>query len=460
MKAALDQQTIAAQATPAGRGGVGIIRVSGAQATNVAKAIVGTLPKPRVCEYHPFLAHDNTHIDAGLVLYFPGPHSFTGEDVIEFHGHGGPVVMDCLLKQILQHHDVRIANPGEFSQRAFLNGKLDLTQAEAIADLIDSASEQAARSAMRSLQGEFSKKIHQLVDSVKHSRMLVEASIDFPDEEVPQLTYEKLTVALLDITEQLKQVRAQAKQGQLLREGLRIVIIGKPNAGKSSLLNALSGRDAAIVTETPGTTRDVLNEHILIDGIPLHIIDTAGLRDTDDFIEQEGVRRAWQAIQQADRVLLMVDAQTEDANAPRQLWHDWGKHHGGELPDKALTIIVNKIDKIPQVPQIKNRDGFCEVYVSAKYGKGIDLLCQHLKQSTGVSQTQEGGFIARRRHLDVLAKADNFLAQALQQLKLQQADELVADDLRQVQNALGEITGEMTPDDLLGEIFSHFCIGK
>lgn len=455
MSTNFDDKTIAAQATPIGRGGVGIIRVSGEKAQQVAKSIVGRVPKPRVCEYHHFYDQQKNIIDAGLVLFFPKPNSFTGEDVIEFHGHGGPVVMDCLLRQILLH-DVRVANPGEFSLRAFLNGKMDLTQAEAIADLIDSASEQAARSAIRSLQGEFSQKIHRLVDRLKHLRMYIEATIDFPDEEVPLLDDDKVSNDLSKIIDQLNAVQISAKQGKILREGIKIVIVGKPNAGKSSLLNALSGRESAIVTEIPGTTRDLLNEHILIDGIPLHIVDTAGLRQTEDHVEKEGVKRAWQQMQEADRVLLVVDSETTEIDDPKKLWNDLGDI----TPSKAFTIIRNKIDKIQEQEKIFYKNDCCMINLSAKYGQGIDILRQHLKECVGAQATNEGGFIARRRHLQALNEARNFLVQAQEQLMAQVGGELIAEDLRLAQNALGEITGEVTADDLLGEIFSHFCIGK
>jgi tRNA modification GTPase len=455
MKAVLDNQTIAAQATAVGRGGVGIIRISGSDVKKVANAIIGKLPKPRVCEYHHFYTHDQILIDAGLVVFFPAPHSFTGEDVIEFHGHGGPVVMDSLLKQILLH-DVRMANPGEFTQRAFLNGKCDLTQAEAIADLIDSASEQAARSAIRSLQGDFSKKINTIVDQLKSLRVFVEANIDFSDEDVPLLESQQISQQLAAIGDQLDHVCAQAKQGQLLREGMRIVIVGKPNVGKSSLLNALSGRETAIVTDIPGTTRDLLNEHILIDGIPLHIVDTAGLRETQDKVEQEGVRRARDAMKNADQVLLIVDAQEDDEIDPVLAWNQQGE----QVLAKGLTIVHNKIDKKNQIEKIENNKNICHVYLSAKYGQGIDLLRQHLKKCAGANISEEGGFIARRRHITALNQAKNFLTQAKQALTPHIAFELMADDLRQAQNKLGEITGEISSDDLLGEIFSHFCIGK
>src|SRR3989338_42913 len=315
--------TIAAQATATGRAGVGIIRVSGPAVSAVASAILGKVPKPRTAEYLPFLDEQKQTLDQGIALYFPGPNSFTGEDVLELQGHGGPVLLDMLLRRVLDIKDVRIARPGEFSERAFLNDKLDLTQAEAIADLIDASSEQAARSAMHSLQGEFSRKIHDLVEKMIYLRIYVEPAIDFPDEEIDFLSDGKVAGDLADIISDLAGIQKQATQGSILREGMRVVIAGRPNAGKSSLLNALAGREAAIVTEIAGTTRDVLREHIHIDGMPLHIIDTAGLREATDKVEQIGIERAWQEIEQADRVLFMVDGTTTNATSPAEIWPDF-----------------------------------------------------------------------------------------------------------------------------------------
>ena len=333
--------TIAAQATAPGRAGVGIIRVSGPQAIAVAQAVLGRVPKARVAEYLPFLAADRSVLDQGIALYFPGPNSFTGEDVLELQGHGGPVLLDMLLRRILQITDLRIARPGEFSERAFLNDKLDLTQAEAIADLIDASSEQAARSAMQSLQGEFSRQIHALVEKVIYLRMYVEAAIDFPDEEIDFLSDGKVSGDLADIRTDLTQIQKQATQGSILREGMKVVIAGRPNAGKSSLLNALAGREAAIVTDIAGTTRDVLREHIHIDGMPLHIIDTAGLREATDKVEQIGIERAWQEILQADRVLFMVDSTTTAAIDPAEIWPDFIAQIPPEL---GISVIRNKAD--------------------------------------------------------------------------------------------------------------------
>ncbi len=451
-----DIETIVAQATPPGRGGVGIVRVSGASSQKIAKQIIGKVPTPRVAEYHSFSDQDGNLIDKGLVLFFPNPDSFTGEDVVEFHGHGGPVVMDCLLKEILSF-DARMAHPGEFSERAFLNGKLDLSQAEAIADLIDSASTQAARSAIRSLDGEFSKKINHMVEQITQLRMYIEAAIDFPEEDVDFLQGEKIETNVKQVLALLDNIQTTAKQGALLRDGMHIVIAGKPNAGKSSLLNCLCGRESAIVTEVPGTTRDLLRENILIDGIPLHIIDTAGLRESSDCIEKEGMRRAFNEIRQADRILLVVDSSQTTEFHPSVLWPSIAET---SLPEKAVTVVRNKIDKTGESPELTIIDGVCVITLCAKTGQGIEILREHLKQSVGVSQVSEGGFIARRRHLDALARARALLESGFNQFVSNRAGELLAEDLRQCQQVLGEITGEFTPDDLLGKIFSEFCIGK
>lgn len=450
------EDTIVAQASPIGRGGVGIIRVSGKKVPEIVAAIIGKVPKPRFAEYHSFRDHTDTTIDMGIVLFFPEPHSFTGENVVEFQGHGGPVVMDLLLQRIL-NLGARMAEPGEFSQRAFFAGKIDLSQAEAIADLIDSASKQAARSAVRSLQGHFSTYIHTLVESLIELRMYVEAAIDFPEEEIDFLGAPKIKQDLLAIVAQIETIQAIAKQGTLLRDGIQIVIAGKPNAGKSSLLNCLSGNESAIVTDIPGTTRDVLRERILIDGIPLHIIDTAGLRESDDVVEQEGVRRAIEEIKKADRILLVVDSEQEPEATPDNLMPmlkhqlDW---------ENRLTIIKNKIDKINIPAGIVQKQNYHVVSLCAKTGDGINLLRQHLKDVVGAGVLMEDCFIARRRHLDLLTQAGSVLQEAFDQFIQHHAGELLAEELRQAQIILGEITGEFTTDDLLGRIFSSFCIGK
>ncbi|TVP55928.1 MAG: tRNA uridine-5-carboxymethylaminomethyl(34) synthesis GTPase MnmE [Halomonadaceae bacterium] len=449
--------TIAALATAQGRAGVGIVRLSGPAVLELAQAFLGFTPKPRHAHYGPFLDSNGQVLDQGIALFFPNPHSFTGEDVLELQGHGGPVVMDLLLQRATAL-GARLARPGEFSERAFLNDKLDLTQAEAIADLIDSSSQQAARSAMRSLQGVFSRQIHQLVQGLTQLRIYVEAAIDFPEEEIDFLGDGKVAGDLAALIAELQQLLAQAHQGSLLREGMRVVIAGRPNAGKSSLLNALSGRESAIVTAVEGTTRDVLQEQIHIDGMPLHIIDTAGLRDSDDEVERIGIARAWQEIAQADRILLLVDSTTSDAITPQAVATGLGQPLPQGVP---VTLIRNKIDLGSETPGLSESPQTTPVIrLSAKADMGVDTLREHLKQIMGYQGEGSEGFIARRRHLDALNLALDVLHQGQEQLQENGAGELLAEDLRQAQDHLGEITGAVTADDLLGHIFSSFCIGK
>lgn len=440
--------TIVALATPGGRGGVAIVRISGANVTHIAKHMLDEIPKPRYAYFTSFYDQEKLAIDQGIALYFANPHSFTGEDILELHCHGGPAVVERLIKQVLTL-DARLARPGEFSERAFLNDKIDLVQAEAIADLIHASSEQAARSALRSLQGEFSQKIHNLVEKIIKLRMYIEAAIDFVEEEIDFLADKQIHVDLNDIIQQLAATLAAAKQGSLLREGITAVIAGKPNAGKSSLLNQLSGKDSAIVTEIAGTTRDVLREYITIDGMPIHIIDTAGLRESHDIVEQEGIRRAYAEIQKADIVLLVVDA--TETPVP-----DLSSFIKDIPPHATVVTIRNKIDLLHFAPNVEKN----VISLSAKHGLGIDLLKNHIKNIVGFKTTEEGVFSARQRHLDALKQADIFLYHAKIQLENHKAGELVAEDLRQAQLALNEITGEFTSDDLLGRIFSSFCIGK
>ncbi|EPJ44260.1 MAG: GTP-binding protein in thiophene and furan oxidation [Osedax symbiont Rs1] len=448
--------TIAAQATAPGRGGVGIIRVSGPKASEIAVAVLGSTPKPRYAQYGSFYADNNQVLDEGIALYFPGPNSFTGEDVLELQGHGGPIVMDFLLQRV-QALGCRLANPGEFSERAFLNDKLDLAQAEAIADLIDSSSQQAAKCALRSLQGEFSKRIYQLVASLTKLRIYVEAAIDFPEEEIDFLADGIVQNRLEGIMANLAAVKREAKQGSIIREGMSVVIAGRPNAGKSSLLNALAGKDTAIVTDIAGTTRDVLREHIHIDGMPLHIIDTAGLRDAPDEVERIGISRAWREIHAADRILLMVDSTQTAADDPQQIWPEFVD----QLPaDAKITIVRNKADLTGETIGMQDGHSAPLINLSAKADLGVDILREHLKTCMGYQATAEGGFLARRRHLDAIARADELLTTGLAQLIHNNAGELLAEDLRQAQQALGEITGQVSSDDLLGKIFSSFCIGK
>jgi tRNA modification GTPase len=452
--ASTGRTTIAAVSTAPGRGGIGIVRISGAAVPAIAGQLLGRLPQPRQAELHTFLDSTGSPIDEGLALYFPAPHSFTGEDVLELHGHGGPVVLDLLLQRVLTL-GAQMATPGEFTQRAFLNDKLDLAQAEAIADLIDSGSAQAARAALRSLQGEFSHRIHELGERVLELRMWVEAAIDFPEEEIDFLADRALGERMEHLRSRFAELAETARQGALLRDGLTIVIAGRPNAGKSSLLNRLAGYDAAIVTATPGTTRDVLRERIAIDGLPLHVLDTAGLRESPDDIEAEGIRRAHQEILRADRVLFVVDS--SDAEAMAALEHDLAR-----LPaDVPKTIVCNKIDRAGGQPGLTtDAAGRPRVHLCASTGQGLDLLRSHLKDCIGFHPSIDGALTARTRHLDALRRARVHVDTAHQLLAERHAGELVAQELRDAHRALGEITGEVSSDDLLGRIFSSFCIGK
>ncbi|GGU48499.1 tRNA modification GTPase MnmE [Pseudomonas laurentiana] len=452
------RETIAAIATAQGRGGVGIVRISGPLASQAGLSIAGRTLTPRYAHYGPFRGDDGHVIDEGLALYFPGPNSFTGEDVLELQGHGGPVVLDMLLQRCLQL-GCRLARPGEFSERAFLNDKLDLAQAEAIADLIEASSAQAARNALRSLQGEFSRRVDKLTERLINLRIYVEAAIDFPEEEIDFLADGHVLSMLDQVRAELSTVLREAGQGALLRDGMNVVIAGRPNAGKSSLLNVLAGREAAIVTDIAGTTRDILREHIHIDGMPLHVIDTAGLRDTDDHVEKIGVERALKAIGEADRVLLVVDSTAPEASDPFALWPEFLDLR----PDPAkVTLIRNKADLSGEpITMTHSDDGHVTITLSAKDADmGLDLLREHLKACMGYEQTAESSFSARRRHLEALRQASDNLEHGRAQLTLAGAGELLAEDLRQAQQALGEITGAFSSDDLLGRIFSSFCIGK
>lgn len=460
MSQALDQDTIAAIATPSGKGGVGIIRLSGPKALSIGQQICQTQLQVRHAHFSPFYQNNSTDpvnlLDEGLAIYFKAPHSFTGEDVVELQGHGGPVILDVLLNECIAQ-GARLARPGEFSERAFLNDKIDLAQAEAIADLIDSSSIEAAKNAMRSLQGEFSKRIHALVEEVTHLRMFVEAAIDFPEEEIDFISDGRVQEQLQSIITRLEEVMASAKQGRILREGINVVIAGRPNAGKSSLLNALAGHDAAIVTDIAGTTRDVLKEQILIDGMPLHIIDTAGLRESPDIVEQEGIRRAWKEIEEADAILLMTDSSKDSNQSTDSIWPEFTS----KLPSlDHLTIIRNKCDLSGLTESIDDSGDCSVITLSAKQGLGMKLLRDYLKQVAGLQNQTEGGFTARRRHLVALEQSMEHLQNGLMQLTGMGAGELLAEDLRYCQQSLSEITGAFTPDDLLGKIFSSFCIGK
>jgi tRNA modification GTPase len=431
--------TLAAIATPPGKGGVGVMRLSGPQALAIGEQLSQKSLKPRLATYAYFKDKQQDVLDSGLAIYFAGPNSFTGENVVELQGHGGPVIQDLLLKEVIRL-GARQARAGEFSERAFLNDKIDLAQAEAIADLIDSATAQAAKGAMRSLQGEFSNKVNDLLKELIYLRMYVEAAIDFPDEEIDFLADDKIRNSIQALQCSLDDTIKQAGQGAILRNGLRLVIAGKPNAGKSSLLNALAGHEAAIVTDVAGTTRDTITETIDIDGLPVHIIDTAGLRDSDDTVEKIGIQRARKAIDEADHVLHIVDV--TDSNAQIEFETD------------NTTIVYNKSDLKPS-PQLSGG-----LQVSALTGDGLLELREHIKALAGYAHENETVFTARRRHLTALAEARDAVERGLTQLKINNAGELLADELLQAQAALNEITGEFSADDLLGEIFSGFCIGK
>jgi tRNA modification GTPase len=451
--------TIAAVATAPGKAGVGIVRISGPAVEKIYNYIVGMTLKPRFAQFSHFFGEQHgqrREIDSGIALFFPAPNSFTGEDILELQGHGGPIILDRLLKEATRL-GARIARPGEFSERAFLNNKIDLAQAEAIADLIDSASQSAANNALQSLQGVFSKEINTLVGAVTKIRVYVEAAIDFPEEEIDFLADGHVAEELDKVINQVQRVQKKAHQGRLLQEGMRVVIAGRPNAGKSSLLNALSGQDTAIVTAIAGTTRDVLREEIQIDGMPLHIIDTAGLRDSNNEVEREGIRRAWKEMETADSLLLVVDSSIDQETDPTAIWPELFSILAKDI---AITVIQNKNDLSGIDNKITRTKNCTIISMSTKEGQGIDLLRQHLKDQMGFQESEEGNFSARRRHLTALENALRFLLAGKKQLKMASAGELLAEDLRQCQQCLGEITGKFTSDDLLGEIFSSFCIGK
>ncbi len=446
-----DGRTIVARATPPGRAGIAILRLSGPACRDIAHSMLGRLPSPRVAEYREIHTGDGSLLDRGIVILFPGPHSYTGEDVLEFHCHGGAVVCDMVMAATLELGAV-LAEPGEFSKRAFLNDKLDLNQAEAIADVIDSASQAAVRAAQRSLRGNFSEAVMALNDAVTQLRVFVEAAIDFPEEEIDFLDDAQLQDKLDSVAQHFADLEHRIQQGVLLRDGIQVVIAGPPNAGKSSLLNILTGQDTAIVTERPGTTRDLIREHLDLDGLPLHIVDTAGLRDNPDEIEAEGIRRARRELQDADHALLVLDS-SQPVDLPLSVMR-------GELPAGiSHTVVLNKIDLSGLQPGPVTGAANC-IAVSAKTGLGIDALKAHLKARVGFQEPGEGSLIARRRHLVLLRKAQEFFAAGRVQLEQARAGELMAEELLSAQNTLAEITGEFTSDDLLSEVFSRFCIGK
>ena len=427
---------------------MGIVRLSGSDAERIARGMLGSLPEPRYATYRTFRNARGEKLDSGVALYFPAPASFTGEAVLELHGHGGPVVMSLLVDAAIEF-GARLAEPGEFTKRAFLNGKLDLAQAEAIADLIGSGTAQAARAALRSLSGAFSGAVDTLAERLVRLRMHVEAAIDFPEEEIDFLSDEALLSQLEDCRNAFDELQNQAAVGRVLRDGFRVVIVGKPNAGKSSLLNKLSGEESAIVTEVAGTTRDVLREQINIDGLAVELVDTAGLRDNPDRIEAEGIRRAREALTSADAVLWIQDASDSDDAAM-----------GEEVPDGAkVTVVRNKIDLTGEEPGAAS-DGAAVINLSAKTGAGIDALRERLRALAGYENLGEGAFTARKRHIDALSRAAAHFVAGCAALDESRAGELLAEELRLAHEALGEITGAMSSDDLLGRIFADFCIGK
>jgi tRNA modification GTPase len=445
--------TIVATATPPGRGGIGIVRISGPKTPELAAVLLGELPVARLATFARFLDAAQQPIDAGLALFFPAPHSYTGEHVLELHGHGGPLVMEALVSRALEL-GARRAQPGEFTQRAFLNDKLDLTQAEAIADLIDAGSREAARAAMRSLQGEFSVMVRGLTEALIDLRSYVEAAIDFPEEEVDFLADRQLSERFEALRHHFQGLQDSARHGQLLREGMTVVIAGRPNAGKSSLLNRLAGYEAAIVTPLPGTTRDVVREHLAIDGLPLHVLDTAGLREATDLAEEEGVRRAQAEMQRADRVLFVIDAAADPQGAA------FRAERARLPPAVPVTLVFNKCDLARGLPVADTVDGPPQLALSALTGAGLEQLRAHLKECMGYRSGEAGAVSARRRHLEALQLARGHVEEAARQLRERRAGELVAEELRAAQQALNGITGEFGSEDLLGRIFAGFCIGK
>lgn len=441
--------TIAAIATAPGSGGIGVVRVSGPASAAIAKGILGDCPPPRHAAYLGFKEADGSLIDRGIAIYYQNPNSYTGEDVLELQAHGGPALMQLLLQRCLAL-GARQAQPGEFTRRAYLNDKLDLAQAEAVADVINASTAEAARSAMRSLSGEFSNRIHTLLERLIDLRMYVEACLDFPEEEIDFITQGHVKEKLEDIHGELLKVFSEARQGNLLREGIQVVLIGQPNVGKSSLINQLAGEEVAIVTPIAGTTRDTIKSAIQINGVPLHVIDTAGLRETEDEVEKFGIARTWRALENANIALLLIDAAHGITEKEKSILK--------RLPAFLPKIHVhNKIDLSQEQPKLQEADGEVHIHLSAKTGTGVDLLRKELLRQAGYQSTSEGVFMARTRHLEALKQVNQHLEHASQMLG---QSELLAEELRLAQEALNSITGEFTPDDLLGEIFSRFCIGK
>ncbi len=447
--------TIAAIATAPGRGGIGIVRISGPAARTISSAVTGKTPLPRVATMSTFRSSDGTLIDSGITLFFPAPASFTGEDIVEFQCHGGPMVLDMIVEEVLSIGS-RLARPGEFSERAYLNGKLDLAQAEAIADLIDSASREAARGAARSMSGEFSARVHALEDQLTHLRILVEAAIDFPEEDVDLIDDYNALARMSSLIDDIGAITDTARSGRLLRDGINVLIAGKPNAGKSSLLNALAGSSVAIVSSIPGTTRDLVRERILLHGVPVHVTDTAGLRDSPDEIEREGIRRALLEAESTDVLVLVLDSTTEDE--PGRVLQE----HFGALstPMPPVCVVLNKCDLSGISPGRTNKTHKNTVAISALTGAGIDSLRGVLHEIVGFSPSEGGTFTARRRHLEGLSRARSALESARTNLNTKAGADLIAEDLRIAQRHLGDLTAPLSADDLLGKIFSSFCIGK
>ncbi len=441
--------TIAAIATASGAGGIGIVRVSGPVASSIATDILGQCPIARNAAYLDFKQANGELIDRGIAIFYPNPHSYTGEDVLELQAHGGTALMQILLARCIEL-GARQAEPGEFTRRAYLNDKIDLAQAEAVADVINAATVEAAKSAVRSLSGEFSQRINALLLKLIDLRMFVEACLDFPEDEIDFITQGRVAEKLATIITELNFVFAKAKQGSLLREGINVVLVGQPNVGKSSLMNQLAGEEIAIVTSIAGTTRDTIKNAIQINGVPLHIIDTAGLRETDDEVEKFGIARTWRATESANIALLLVDASYGITETEKSIL--------ARLPQGICKIWVhNKIDIVNEPALVAEKDGAAHIYLSAKTGAGLDLLKGHLLKLAGYENNSEGVFMARTRHLDALSQVQTHLQFASEQID---SAELVAEELRISHDALSSITGEFTPDDLLGEIFSKFCIGK
>jgi len=445
---------IAAIATPPGRGGIGVVRISGKNLTKLAETILGKLPKPRYAHLSQFLDTNGQVIDQGIALYFPAPNSYTGEDVLELQGHGGPAVMNLLLNQCLSA-GAHLAQPGEFTLRAYLNNKIDLIQAESVADIIEASTNEAARCAIQSLQGHFSAKIEELVNLLITLRMLIEATLDFPEDEIDNLQALQIKDRLNHIHTQLEQIFLAARQGNLLQEGIKIVLVGAPNVGKSSLLNQLVEDDVAIVTEIPGTTRDTIQRTITIEGIPIHVIDTAGLRETSDVVEQKGIERTHAAIKNANMIIWLVDSSQQQTDRKDQ--------SNRYIPaDKPQITVFNKIDLLNENPRIEDKENNIKIHLSAKTGTGIELLRKKILEIVGwqFNPAGEGLFMARQRHLEALTQARTHLENAQRFTENEYQLELLAEELRLSQSALSSITGQFTADDLLGEIFSHFCIGK